>query len=279
MTNRHYKTTPMTPPSRIGTPYPSAELGDAASSIGLPLDLGIEAGMQTTALGNTDIGAPKIGLIDSHQLTQECLRNAFERLVPGLTVHPFTSVQSFLARESDGFDLLIYFWHVNDASAMAAMNDVSAVCAAAADTPLVVFSDAEEAQHPKTVRMTLKSGARGFIPTRTTGLQMAAAAIRFVRAGGTFAPLNLLLTNRTEAGPGLSDVARKHRLTSRQLAVLSHLQQGKANKIIAHELSMSESTVKVHVRNIMRKMGATNRTQAVYKAQKLWGTEEFAAAM
>jgi DNA-binding NarL/FixJ family response regulator len=32
---------------------------------------------------------------------------------------------------------------------------------------------------------------------------------------------------------------------------------------------MSESTVKVHVRNIMRKVGATNRTQAVYKAQQL----------
>jgi DNA-binding NarL/FixJ family response regulator len=33
---------------------------------------------------------------------------------------------------------------------------------------------------------------------------------------------------------------------------------------------MSESTVKVHVRNIMRKMNATNRTQAVYKARQLW---------
>ncbi len=53
------------------------------------------------------------------------------------------------------------------------------------------------------------------------------------------------------------------------MAVLSHLQQGKANKIIAHELSMSESTVKVHVRNIMRKVGATNRTQAAYKARQM----------
>jgi DNA-binding NarL/FixJ family response regulator len=50
--------------------------------------------------------------------------------------------------------------------------------------------------------------------------------------------------------------------------VLTHLRQGKANKIIAYELGMKESTVKVHVRNIMRKMGATNRTQAVYKAQQ-----------
>jgi DNA-binding NarL/FixJ family response regulator len=53
------------------------------------------------------------------------------------------------------------------------------------------------------------------------------------------------------------------------MTVLSLLRLGKANKIIAYELGMSESTVKVHVRNIMRRMGATNRTQAVYKSQQL----------
>jgi DNA-binding NarL/FixJ family response regulator len=37
---------------------------------------------------------------------------------------------------------------------------------------------------------------------------------------------------------------------------------------------MSESTVKVHIRNIMRKMGATNRTQVAYKARQLWGHKE-----
>ena len=58
-------------------------------------------------------------------------------------------------------------------------------------------------------------------------------------------------------------------LTPRQATVLSLLQQGKANKIIAYELGMSESTVKVHIRNIMRKIGATNRTQAIYKLQQL----------
>jgi Bacterial regulatory proteins, luxR family len=44
----------------------------------------------------------------------------------------------------------------------------------------------------------------------------------------------------------------------------TRLQLGKANKIIAFDLGMSESTVKVHVRNIMRKMGATDRTQAAF---------------
>ena len=49
--------------------------------------------------------------------------------------------------------------------------------------------------------------------------------------------------------------------THRQAAVIDALCSGKANKIIAHELSMQESTVKVHVRNIMRKLKAKNRTE------------------
>jgi DNA-binding NarL/FixJ family response regulator len=78
-----------------------------------------------------------------------------------------------------------------------------------------------------------------------------------------------LLSGRPERVAAVPVAGRNGRLTSRQMMVLSHLQQGKANKIIAHELNMSESTVKVHVRNIMRKMGATNRTEAAYKAQSI----------
>ena len=43
------------------------------------------------------------------------------------------------------------------------------------------------------------------------------------------------------------------------------LRRGKANKIIAYELNLCESTVKVHIRNIMKKLGATNRTEVAYK--------------
>ena len=42
------------------------------------------------------------------------------------------------------------------------------------------------------------------------------------------------------------------------------LRRGKANKAIAHELNMQESTVKVHVRNIMQKLKARNRTQVAF---------------
>jgi DNA-binding NarL/FixJ family response regulator len=58
-----------------------------------------------------------------------------------------------------------------------------------------------------------------------------------------------------DAGP------RNRSLTARQKAVLELLRRGDTNKIIARQLGMREGTVKVHVRQIMRKLGVTNRTQ------------------
>ncbi len=53
--------------------------------------------------------------------------------------------------------------------------------------------------------------------------------------------------------------------TARQAAVADALRRGKANKIIAYELNLCESTVKVHIRNIMKKLKAKNRTEVAYK--------------
>ncbi|MGC2855871.1 LuxR C-terminal-related transcriptional regulator [Novispirillum sp. DQ9] len=51
-------------------------------------------------------------------------------------------------------------------------------------------------------------------------------------------------------------------LTARETQVLLRLREGKPNKIIAHEMGISENTVKVHVRRILRKLRAANRTEA-----------------
>jgi DNA-binding NarL/FixJ family response regulator len=58
-------------------------------------------------------------------------------------------------------------------------------------------------------------------------------------------------------------------LTPRQKEVLQLLRKGKSNKIIAYELNMQESTVKVHVRQIMKKLKAINRTHAVFLASQI----------
>ena len=54
-------------------------------------------------------------------------------------------------------------------------------------------------------------------------------------------------------------------LTQRQAAVAEALRHGKSNKIIAYELNMCENTVKVHIRSILKKLHATNRTEAAFR--------------
>jgi DNA-binding NarL/FixJ family response regulator len=241
--------------------YPAREEGDL-----------ISGKMDTSQFGAISTNALSVGLIDCYRFSQECLIKALENLHSQLTIVPFATVADCIAERRSDLDVIIYYSHhsqSNGAADTALTHNVLALGQAFPAIPLVVLSDADDAQRIKTFRDTLKSGAHGFIPTRTTGIPIAIAALRLIKAGGTFAPMDLILANRPDHERALTDTVRQNPLTSRQMVVLAHLQRGSANKIIAHELDMSESTVKVHVRNIMRRVGATNRTQAVYKAQKL----------
>jgi len=221
----------------------------------------------TIDLTDTGVSPLRIGLIDCYRFSQECLVKTFDDLQPRFAMQPFSTVQECILHAEHEFDLIVYYSHASENSCM---DNIASVRKSFQNIPLIVLSDAEDAHQPQVICSTLKQGARGFIPTRTMGIPMIVAAIRFVKAGGTFAPLDLLLTGGQETVREATVAPAPNRLTSRQVMVLGHLQQGKANKIIAHELGMSESTVKVHVRNIMRKMGATNRTQAAYKAQSFY---------
>ena len=107
----------------------------------------------------------------------------------------------------------------------------------------------------------------------------ARQAVALVLAGGSYAPPGLLLA--ADRRPPPSAAAREpsrppsaagpviDRLTLRQREVLALLGQGRPNKVIAQRLSMCESTVKVHVRQIMRKLGAKNRTEVALKLRDL----------
>jgi DNA-binding NarL/FixJ family response regulator len=98
------------------------------------------------------------------------------------------------------------------------------------------------------------------------GFEIAIEVMRFVLAGGTYVPPDCLLVTDQPGLPASTTVSRVSILTSRELSVVRAIQQGKSNKVIAHELNMCPSTVKVHVRNVMRKMNAKNRTDVAMKA-------------
>ena len=126
-----------------------------------------------------------------------------------------------------------------------------------ASVPVVVQSNDRPGHQ---VLELLKIGVQGYIPT-SVSTEVAVQALRLVCAGGTFVPTSCLhsLPDRAQSasdGTGF--------LTGRQLQVVEAIRQGKPNKIIAYELNMCESTVKVHVRAIMKKLKARNRTEVAY---------------
>ena len=234
--------------------------GDRVSEFGI--------GVGASAVKPPSMGAEvcRIAWVDSYRLTRECIMKAFVELYPHLVMLPFASTQDCIDANHEELDLIIYHSHKLDAACLKNIADLLEVYEG---MPLMVLLDDDEAQQIRTMPDALKSGARGFISTQTADIPMALAAMRFVKAGGTFAPRDLLMTRRAAATADHVEPAPANQLTPRQTAVFSHVKEGKANKVIAHELGMSESTVKVHVRNIMRKMGATNRTQAVFKARTM----------
>ena len=111
----------------------------------------------------------------------------------------------------------------------------------------------------------MKHGVRGYIPTSLEPAE-AAAALQCVAAGGVFvpasAPIKVAQDRPNGAGPSMEhETSAFQRLTPREGEVLARLRQGKPNKIIAHELSITENTVKVFVGRILLKLGASNRTE------------------
>lgn len=131
--------------------------------------------------------------------------------------------------------------------------------------PSVVLSSTEDPHH---VVEALEAGVKGYITT-SMPFAVVLAALRFVAVGGTFAPAGSLVgAARLPETPPVSKEKPSLRFTARQTAVVNALSKGMANKTIAHELNLCESTVKVHVRKIMRKLNATNRTQAAFLANE-----------
>ncbi|MDL4771284.1 MULTISPECIES: response regulator transcription factor [Thermomonosporaceae] len=118
----------------------------------------------------------------------------------------------------------------------------------------------------------LKAGAHGFLLKRTRPEEIL-QAVRMVAHGDTLlfpAAIRALAAAHGPSGPGPGGAdggARWHRrLTEREADVLRLMAKGHSNAEIAQELFVSPQTVKTHVGNVLAKLQARDRTQAVIRA-------------
>ncbi len=133
--------------------------------------------------------------------------------------------------------------------------------------PVVVLADSDNLEQ---ILRALENGARGYIPT-SVDINVCIEAVALAMSGGTFIPASSVLAMRHLIDDRVQRTQHLYAMfTLREAEVVEALRRGKQNKIIAYELKMCESTVKVHIRNIMKKLKATNRTEVAYKLSELF---------
>ncbi|MFJ5486317.1 DNA-binding response regulator [Hansschlegelia beijingensis] len=212
------------------------------------------------------LGRGTIIVIDERNLVAECLARCVRTQRPRNRVMSYTSVLDCVTSAGDEHDEVLVLFSIgsNSASGEVFLDALEKLAESFPGTPIVVIADSEDATQ---ILQSLDCGVRGYIPT-SASMDVALEAMTLVEVGGTFIPASSLTSSRKSIlnRPEGRAFALNETFTARQAAVIDALRQGKANKIIAYELNMRESTVKVHVRNIMKKLRAKNRTEVAYIA-------------
>ena len=203
----------------------------------------------------------RVLIADDHPLYCEALRAVVPQACPDAEIHEAASQDEVLAvvTSDAAFDLVLLDLHIPGASGLSCL---AALRHAAPQTPVVVISAVDDA---RTMQDVILGGANAYVP-KSAPRQVLINSIQAILAGGTYLPAEVVAALR-QPSPARDDAAGD--LTLRQRRVLELLSQGLSNKQIARALGISEITVKAHVSSIFRKLGVTNRVQAVIEAGRV----------
>jgi DNA-binding NarL/FixJ family response regulator len=193
--------------------------------------------------------AIRILTVDDHQLLREGIAAVIEAQ-PDMTL---------VGQASNGREAIESFRHQRPDITlmdlrMPDMSGIEAIAAIRAEFPnariIVLTTYAGDAQ----AAAALKAGAAGYLLKNLVRKELI-ETIRLVHSGKRRVPIEIA----TQIAEHVADDA----LSEREIEVLRYVAAGKSNKLIAVELGISEGTVKTHMKSILPKLDASDRTHAV----------------
>lgn len=208
--------------------------------------------------------AGRILVADDHPIVRDALVAAIRSNWPESPVDEAESVAQAeaLARSRRDYVLCVLDLMLPDAQGF---SGVLLMQKLAPEAKIVVLSAREDALAVSTAYVL---DAAGYL-TKSTPMSVIAAALKRVLSGERLFP-------EIAAPPLESDRDMRRRLDSlstAQMRILLALAGGRLNKQIAGDMGLTEATVKAHLTAIFRKLGVSNRTQAILAAQPLLGSE------
>jgi DNA-binding NarL/FixJ family response regulator len=187
--------------------------------------------------------------VDDHPLLREGLAAMIENQPDMLLVAQASNAQEAIQQfRKHQPDITLMDLRLPDHSGIDAMVAVRAEFPEARVIVLTTFEGDVEIQR------ALQAGARGYILKSMPAKELM-GAIRQVYAGKKLIP--------PQVAAHLAEHLGDETLTEREIDVLNQIAKGNRNRDIAEKLSITEETVKVHIKHIMDKLGANDRTEAV----------------
>lgn len=216
----------------------------------------------------------RVLVADDHELVTDALRKYLKRIDPDVEVFGATNFDEAVdkAQRFEDLSLIILDLYFPDMPGLEGITILRRHCP---DVPIVMISGIADRRE---MIDALDRGAAGFIPKDLPSTTIV-KALELVLAGERYVPSRIVSDLSSMArDPGhrrkMAHAAgsQLNELTVRQHEVLSLLFEGKSNKEIARQIGIKEVTAAFHLRGVFKKLGASNRTQAVTTAIRLgWG--------
>jgi len=205
-------------------------------------------------------------IVEDHPLFREALESAICQARPEAIILQATSVHQAIDVLSSNHQMDLVLLDLS-MPGTTGLSGVMQIRKTFPKIPIVIVSGYEDI---RIVRSVLALGVSGYIP-KSTSRQELAIAIGEVLQGKVYLPSHYREAARMRRPriDNLELLKRLHDLTPQQLRVLDMLRKGLQNKQIAYELKISETTVKVHVSDILRKLNVLTRTNAIIEISKI----------
>ncbi len=208
----------------------------------------------------------KILIVDDHPMFREALRGAVKFTRADAEVFEAGSIESAheTVRSLPGIEIILLDLSL---PGTAGFDGLMLLRSSFPRIPIMIVSGLDD---PKIVQEAIRLGAAGFVP-KSVDKATLAEGLSEVLSGSVFVPADLEqnLSDATTATEANDIANRIADLTPAQMRVLQLLRHGRLNKQIAYDLGVSETTVKAHVSEILRKLNVVSRTQAVIATTQL----------